>query len=319
MKVLLTGATGFVGRGLLERLAAEPGLRLAVAVRSPLGGEFPGVEVHPIDGLEGARDWRPTLRGVDVIVHAAARVHVMRETSADPLAAFRAINLQATLDLARQAAAAGVRRFIFISSVKVNGEATLPGRPFRADDAPAPADPYGVSKLEAERALAALAAETGLEVVVIRPPLVYGPGVGANFAALMRAVQRQVPLPFAWVRNKRSLVSRDNLVDLVRVCLAHERAANQVFLASDDDDLSTAELCRHLAVALGVPSRQLPVPEFLLHGAAALLGRREQAQRVLGSLQVSVDKNRELLGWRPPVGVAQALAVTASWYREAGR
>ncbi|WP_083280504.1 UDP-glucose 4-epimerase family protein [Pseudomonas citronellolis] len=316
MKVLLTGATGFVGRGVLEAFAAIPELHLAVAVRSRLSGEFPGVEVHSIDGLSATQDWTSALAGVDVVVHAAARVHVMRETAGDPLAEFRAVNVEGTLNLARQAAAAGVRRFIFISSIKVNGESTPPGRPFRAEDVPAPADPYGQSKLEAERALSRLAEERAMEWVVIRPPLIYGPGVGANFASLMRAVQRQLPLPFARVRNQRSLVARDNLVDLLRVCLEHERAANQIFLVSDDHDLSSAELCRHLAMALGVRPRLLPVPVALLQGLAALFGRGAQAQRVLGSLQVDIGKTRELLGWRPPVSVDQALAATARWYRE---
>jgi len=316
LKVLLTGATGFVGRGILETFAAIPGLRLAVAVRSRLPGEFPGVEVHSIDGLNATQDWTSALAGVDVVVHAAARVHVMRETAGDPLAEFRAVNIEGTLNLARQAAAAGVRRFIFISSIKVNGESTPPGRPFRAEDRPAPADPYGQSKLEAERALSRLAEECAMEWVVIRPPLIYGPGVGANFASLMRVVQRQLPLPFARVRNRRSLVARDNLVDLLRVCLEHERAANQVFLVSDDHDLSSAELCRRLAVALGVRPRLLPVPVALLQGLAALFGRGAQAQRVLGSLQVDIGKTRELLGWQPPVSVDQALAETARWYRE---
>ncbi len=316
LKVLLTGATGFVGRGVLEAFAAIPELHLAVAVRSRLSGEFPGVEVHSIDGLSATQDWTSALAGVDVVVHAAARVHVMRETAGDPLAEFRAVNVEGTLNLARQAAAAGVRRFIFISSIKVNGESTPPGRPFRAEDVPAPADPYGQSKLEAERALSRLAEERAMEWVVIRPPLIYGPGVGANFASLMRAVQRQLPLPFARVRNQRSLVARDNLVDLLRVCLEHERAANQIFLVSDDHDLSSAELCRHLAMALGVRPRLLPVPVALLQGLAALFGRGAQAQRVLGSLQVDIGKTRELLGWRPPVSVDQALAATARWYRE---
>lgn len=316
MKVLLTGATGFVGRGVLEAFAAIPELRLAVAVRTRLSGEYPGVEIHSIDGLNGAQDWTSALAGVDVVVHAAARVHVMCDTADDPLAEFRAVNVEGTLNLARQAAAAGVRRFIFISSIKVNGELTPPGRPFRAEDRPAPADPYGQSKLEAERALSQLAEAHAMEWVVIRPPLVYGPGVGANFASLMRAVQRQLPLPFALVHNRRSLVARDNLVDLLRVCLGHERAANQVFLVSDDHDLSSAELCRRLAATLGVRPRLLPVPVVLLQGLAALFGRRAQAQRVLGSLQVDIGKTRELLGWRPPVSVDQALEATARCYLE---
>ncbi|WP_090261157.1 UDP-glucose 4-epimerase family protein [Pseudomonas panipatensis] len=318
MKVLLTGATGFVGRGLLESLSAAPEIRVRAVVRSVPAG-FPPVDVCRIDGLSASQDWTEALQGIDVIVHAAARVHVMHEMANDPLSAFRAINVDATLNLARQAAAAGVKRFIFLSSIKVNGEFTPMGRPFTEDAVPAPVDPYGQSKLEAERALHQLAGESGLEVVIIRPPLVYGSGVGANFASLMGALYRRRPLPFALVDNRRSLVARDNLVDFIRLCLNHPKAANQVFLVSDGEDLSTAALCRRLSAALGVQPRLLPVPVVALRALALLTGKQAQMQRLLGSLQVDIGKARRLLDWRPPISVDQALDSVARWYRESGR
>ena len=225
-------------------------MQIRVAQRGAIV-QFPeGVEVALIDGLSVAQSWTPALQGIDAVIHCAARVHVMDERAADPLAEFRAVNVEATRHLAQQAAAAGVRRFVFVSSIKVNGEETTPGRPFTADAEPQPQDPYGQSKLEAERALFEIARQTGLEVVVVRPPLVYGPGVKANFASLMRALQRRLPLPFGSIDNRRSLVARDNLVDLLVLCTRHPAAAGQVFLVSDGEDLSTAQLCRGLSRAM---------------------------------------------------------------------
>lgn len=257
-------------------------------------------------------DWRPALSGVQAVVHCAARVHIMADTSADPLAEFRRVNVDGTLALARQAAAAGVRRFVLLSSVKVHGEATAPGHPFHADDAPRPEDAYGLSKHEAEQALRHLAAETGLEVVVVRSPLVYGPGVKANFAQLMRAVALGVPLPLGALHNRRSLVGLDNLVDLLRVCLDHPAAANQTFLVSDGEDLSTTELVHRLGRALGRPARLLPVPAPLLRAGAALLGRRAAVDRLCGSLQVDIASTRARLGWTPPVSVDEGLRRAAA-------
>lgn len=253
------------------------------------------------------------------MVHAAARVHVMKETASDSLAEFRRVNVDGTLNLARQAAAAGVRRFIFISSIKVNGESSQPGQPLRADDSPAPQDAYGVSKHEAEQGLRQLAAATGMEVVVIRPVLVYGPGVKANFHSMMRWLQRGVPLPFGAVCNRRSLVSLANLVDLVVTCIDHPRAANQTFLASDGDDVSLTQLLRALGLALGRPARLLPVPAGLLRGAVLLIGRRDLAQRLFGTLQVDIEKNRQLLGWYPPCTLEQGLNMTARSFLGARR
>src|SRR5690606_35377392 len=238
--------------------------------------------------------------GVDAIVHCAAQIQVKAKVESDLLGAFRAVNVDGTLALAKQAALEGVRRFVFLSSIKVNGETTAPGEPFKADDVPAPEDGYGASKLEAERGLMQLARETCMEVVIIRPPLVYGPGVKGNFESLVRLVGKGVPLPFGLIRNKRSLVGIDNLVDLVVRCLDHPAAANQVFLAGDGQDLSTAELVGALAVAMEKQPRLLPVPAGVLHLGARLLGKQAVARRLLGSLQLDISKTCKRLGWQPP-------------------
>jgi UDP-glucose 4-epimerase len=262
--------------------------------------------------LAPSTDWSTALNGVSVVVHCAARVHVMRDTSVDPLEEFRRVNVQGTLNLARQAAAAGVRRFVFVSSIKVNGEATQPGCPFTADDILAPLDPYGVSKMEAEQALREIVRQTGMEVVIIRPPLVYGPGVKANFAAMMRWLQRGVPLPLGAIHNQRSLVALDNLVDLIMTCIKHPAAANQTFLVSDGEDASTTELLRRMGQAMGHPARLLPVPASWLKLAAGLIDKRDVAQRLCGSLQVDISKTRELLGWVPPVSLDEGLRRAAT-------
>lgn len=267
-----------------------------------------------LNNLDGANDWQVTLTDVDVVIHAAARVHVMNEVAVDPLAAFREVNVEATLNLARQAAEYGVKRFIFISSIKVNGEGTEAGAVYRADDTPAPIGPYAISKLEAEQGLMSLAANTGMEVVVIRPVLVYGPGVKANFLSMMRWLYRGVPLPFGAVNNLRSLVAIDNLVDLIVTCSDHPAAANQVFLASDGEDVSTTQLLRKLANALGKPARLLPIPTRIMSGVAAMIGKRAMADRIFGSLQVDISKNRKLLGWEPPVTLDKALGLTAQHF-----
>lgn len=313
--VVVTGAAGFIGRALVERLLAG-GVPTVAAVRRPPPRS---ASVHPPTGgqmvavgdLGPHTDWRGPLAGVDCVVHLAARVHVMHERAADPLAEFRRVNVDGTLALARQAAAAGVRRFIFVSSIKVNGEGTAPGRPFAADDVPAPADAYGISKLEAERSLLALAAETGMQIVIIRPVLVYGPGVKANFRSMMSWLNKGVPLPLGAIDNRRSLVALDNLVDLIVTCMNHPAAAGQVFLASDGEDLSTTELLRRMGTALGRPARLLPVPAAWLDGAARLLGKGAITQRLCGSLQVDIEKTRGMLGWTPPVTVDEALRETA--------
>lgn len=302
--ILVTGATGFVGKALCAELAAR-GRAARAASRKPVPGCF------TIGTIDENTDWSDALQGVNRVVHLAARVHVMNDQAADPLAEFRRANVAATLQLARQAAAAGVRRFVFASSVKVNGEATTEGHPFTADDTPHPEDPYGISKLEAEQGLLQLARDTGMEVAIVRPPLVYGPGVGANFRSMLRWVRRGVPLPLGAVRNRRTLVAMDNLVDLIILCLDHPGAANQVLLAGDGEDVSTPELLRRVAAALGTRARLLPVPPVLLQSAAALVGKRAVASRLCGSLQLDLAKTRRLLGWTPKVGLDEALRRTA--------
>lgn len=298
---LVTGATGFVGARLCEA-AAEKGLNVQRALRRDdgLGGVMVG-------DLGPDTDWSAALNGVDAIVHLAARVHVMKDMVQDPLAEFQRVNVEGTKNLARQAAEAGVKRLVFLSSVKVNGVTTPPGRPFTVQDAPAPQDPYAVSKLEAEQALRRVEKETGLEVVIIRPPLVYGPGVKANFARLVAMVGRGVPLPLALVDNRRSMVALDNLVDLIITCIEHPAAAGQTFLVSDGEDLSTPDLIRKLAYAMERPARLLPVPPALLRLGGKMTGKTAEVDRLIGSLQVDISHTCDTLGWRPPVSVDDAL------------
>lgn len=317
-KVLLTGGTGFVGRAVLNHLCQ--GGREVVACSRAASMDVPdGARFLRVLDLGANMDWTFGLGDVEVVIHSAARVHVMNEQSSNPLAEFRKVNVEGTLNLARQAAAAGVRRFIFVSSIKVNGEGTAPGKSYTADDAPEPMDSYGISKLEAEQGLRVIAAETGMAVVIIRPVLVYGPGVKANFLSMMRWLNKGVPLPFGAIYNKRSLVALDNLVDLIVTCIDHPAAANQAFLVSDGEDLSTTELLSKMAAALGKPARLLPLPSRLLEVGAAMLGKQALAQRLCGSLQVDISKTRELLGWSPPVSVDQALRKTAESFLQLRR
>ena len=311
--VLLTGATGFVGSAVQQRIVADAYYDLTVAVRRVVAVPSTVRAVQVAD-LTAHTDWSEALQGVDVVIHSAARVHVMDDTSADPLAEFRKVNVDGTLRLAQQAVAAGVKRFVFVSSIKVNGEHTELGAPYTADTQPNPVDPYGISKYEAEQGLFALAHATGLEVVIVRPVLVYGPGVKANFRSMMKWVNRGVPLPLGAIYNKRSLVALDNLVDLILTCVAHPSAVNQVFLASDGKDLSTTEMLQELGVSLNKPARLLPVTMTWLNLVFTLLGKRDFNQRLCGSLQVDIKKNRELLGWRPPVSVEDAMDKTAAAY-----
>jgi UDP-glucose 4-epimerase len=303
---LVTGGTGFVGAALLRQLLRD-GVETATSVRGAVAAAIKDVQYHQVDGMTSITDWSVALEGVRSVVHCAARVHVMKDGANDPLKAYREVNVEGTLNLARQAAQTGVRRFVFVSSIKVNGESTLTGSAFSADQEPAPLDAYGLSKLEAEKGLWQLAAQTGMEVVIVRPPLVYGPGVKANFASMMRWVSRGVPLPLGRINNARSMVSLDNLVDLLVTCLKHPAAAGQTFLVSDGDDVSTTELLRRTARAMGKRALLLPVPAPLLEMVAALLGKQAMAQRLCGSLQVNIDKTRSILGWEPPLTLDQGL------------
>lgn len=309
--VLVTGANGFIGQALCADLPSR-GYHVVGVVRKSPGVVRQDAVQHLVMGdIDEHTKWADALSGVDSVVHLAARVHLMQDTAADPLAEFRRVNVALTMNLARQAALAGVRRFIFVSSVKVNGEHTPVGQPFIADDVPRPLDPYGLSKLEAEQALMQLAEQTGLEVVIIRPVIVYGPGVKANFHEMMRWVLKGVPLPFGALDNRRSLVAVDNLVDLTATCLHHPAAANQTFLVSDGEDLTVTALLQRTAAAFGRPARLLPVPMFVLRLAGRLLGNEAVIKRLCDTLQVDITKTRQLLGWHPPVSVDAALRKSA--------
>lgn len=310
MTVLVTGANGFVGTALCEFFTKSQVPVRAIVRFSSLSPTDTGVE--SVGDISSKTDWTHALKDVTKVVHLASRVHIMTDQSANPLAEYRLVNVEGTINLARQAAAAGVQRFVFLSSIKVNGEFTDLSRPFTADDAPAPTDAYGISKHEAEMALRQIAMETDMEVVIIRPPLVYGPGVKANFQATMRLLARGLPLPLAGLtHNRRSFVALDNLVDLIVTCLNHPAAANQTFLVSDAEDLSTADLLKRTGVALGKPARLFYLPSCLLQLLATLVNKPGIYQRLCGSLQVDMSKTRQLLGWTPPLSVDEGLRRTA--------
>lgn len=302
---LVTGASGFVGTHLIQEMRQR-----GLPVRGISRQKKPGLVTIPSYGPE--IDWTAYLAGVDVIVHLAARVHVMRETVRYPLAEFRAANVGATLNLARQAARAGVRRFIFVSTVKVNGESTEPGKPFTADDPPNPQDPYAISKAEAEAALVSLGRETGMEIVLIRPPLVYGPGVGGNFGSLIKWARSGLPDPFGKISNKRSLVYVGNLCDLLIKVVAHPEAANRTFLASDAETLSTNELLAKLVAASGRTRRSVRWSPGLLMRLAAFTGQKQVADRLLTSLQVDCRTTCETLDWTPPFTSDEGLRRTVT-------
>jgi nucleoside-diphosphate-sugar epimerase len=315
MTVLVTGANGFVGSALCERLRKDA-VAVRRAARSLMSQSGSAADIA-IGSISSETDWSLALTNVEQVVHLAARVHVMTNKSSDPLAEFRRVNVEGTANLARQAAVAGVRRFVLLSSIKVNGEITELGRPFTADDVPAPEDSYGVSKHEAEQLLRQIATETGMEVVIIRPPLVYGPGVKANFESMMGWLARGVPLPLAAVtNNRRSLVALDNLVDLIVTCLNHPAVANQTLLVSDAEDLSTADLLRRMSAALGRPARLFYVPTALLKLGATVVSKPGIYQRLCGSLQLDIAKTRQLLDWTPPMSVDEGLRRAADGFRK---
>lgn len=303
MKIIITGGSGFVGRKVLSHLKKHDVLNLT---RNPLNEKDYKYEFgNKINNLS-------IFDFVDVIIHCAARVHLMDDTSTNPLNDYRDVNTAGTLNLARQAVEAGVKRFIFISSIKVNGESTDLNKPFKSTDDRHPEDFYGQSKSEAEEQLLLLAEETGLEVVIIRPTLVYGPGVKANFASLMNLVSKGLPLPFGCIKdNKRSLVSVDNLVDLIVTCIDHPKATNQVFLVSDDNDVSTSEMVQQMAKALGKSQWQLPIPTACYRLAGKALGKEDVINRLLDSLQVDITHTKDTLGWKPPQTVEDGFKQTA--------
>ena len=301
---------------MVQHFATFPDISIVAPLRNVRGKLPEIVTITRVSDISDDTDWRESLTGVDVVVHAAARVHVMQEDSAQSIEDFRTVNVKGTLCLARQAVAAGAKRFIYISSIKVNGETTPLGHAFSAGDTPLPSDAYGISKHEAEQQLMQLAQTGAIEVVIIRPVLIYGPGVSANFRQMMHWLTKGIPMPFGSVHNLRSLVSLNNVVDLVTTCVDHPRAANQVFLVSDDEDVSTTQLMQRLLTFLGRKTWLIPVPVSLLKFFARLVGRGAVAQRLFGSLQVDIKKNRELLGWRPPFTLDEGLKATAEHFLE---
>lgn len=303
MRILITGASGFVGGAVCRRLLAD-GHTVVAAVRRDDAFLPLEVEARRVGDLGPDTDWRAALAGCDVVIHLAARAHVMQDRAADPLALFRRVNRDGAVRLAEQALAAGVGRFVLVSSIKVNGEGTPPDRPYRADDVPAPMDAYGLSKAEAEAALADLATRTGLSLAIVRPPLVHGPGVKGNLAALMKALALGLPLPLGAIHNRRSLVGVDNLADALAFLVANGGQGR--FLVRDGEDVSTAELVRLLAESAGLPARLLPVPLALLRLAGALTGKAAAVQRLTGSLVVDDTPLRQL-GWVPPLSLRQGL------------
>ena len=305
--ILVTGASGFLGRNLVTQLSND-GCRLRKIARSSLKS----LGAIGVGDIGYQTNWGDHLLGVATVIHLAARVHVMQDQSVDPLAEFRRVNVEGTLNLARQAASQGIRRFIFISSIKVNGEFTELGSLFTAEDVLRPIDPYGISKMEAELGLREIASQTGMEVVIIRSPLVYGPGVKANFRNMMSWLYKGVPLPFGAIHNKRSLVGLGNLVDLIITCIEHPNAANQVFMVSDDHDLSTTELLAKVASCMGKKPLLLPVSPKMLQLGLLVLGKKDFSQRLCSSLQVDISKTKTLLGWRPPISVDEELHETVA-------
>lgn len=313
MRCLVTGANGFVGQYLCAELLRQ-GQSVRAAVRSA-GPPIGNIEVSAVGTIDGETNWTDALRGIDVVIHLAARVHVMKDASADPLAEFLKVNLHGTANLAQQAARAGVKRLVYASSIKVNGERTSETAPFTELGQPDPQDPYAVSKWQAEQALQRIAQKTGLEIVIVRPPLVYGPGVKGNFISLLAAIDRGIFLPLASANNARSLVYVGNLADALIGCATHPAAAGQTYLVSDGEDVSTAVLVEKMAGALGRSNRSFHFPPALLRAVATLAGRSDQVDRLFGSLRVSNEKIRGELSWSPPYTLDQGLCATADWYR----
>lgn len=323
MNILVTGANGFIGQAICSRLRNESHDVTAVVRRS--------CDISDVHVITDDRSWIDALSTRDTVIHAAARAHVTHERVADSLTAYREVNVEATRNLAKQAADAGVKRFIFLSSIKVNGERTFtaPTSPdsgplptdegnlkefFSVNDNAIPEDAYSISKWEAEQALHEVSANTGLNIIIIRPPLVYGPGVKGNFLSMLDWLSRGIPLPLGAIHNQRSLVGIDNLIDLIVTCIDHPAAANRTFLVSDDEDLSTTELLDRMSKALGKPARLFPVLASLIQLSLTLLGKQDVAQRLLGNLQIDISYTKEILGWAPPVSVDEGLCKTAKWY-----
>ncbi len=315
--IVITGGSGFVGNALIQRLVAtDDAVPILAPVRNFSNNFPPSVKQYKIANIESTTNWDSILVGVSTVVHCAARVHVMNDTEPDPLLAFQRVNVDGTINLARQAARAGVQRFIFLSSIKVNGEVTVAGHPFLPDDKPAPSDPYGLSKLQAEEGLRKIALETGMELVIIRPPLVYGPGVKANFNSMLKLVASGLPLPFGAINNSRSLVSLDNLVDFLIVCIRQTEAAGHVFLVSDGEDVSTTDLILMVARVMNRRAILLPINVKWLEAFANFIGKRSLIQRLCSNLQVDIDKNYRILGWQPAISLELGLKKTVGGFKK---
>ncbi|MGE0190233.1 MAG: UDP-glucose 4-epimerase family protein [Steroidobacteraceae bacterium] len=313
-RILLTGSTGFLGSALIRRFCFDGLFALRAAYRNEFRNCPDNIEAVRIGDLGPDTDWNNATEKIDIVIHTAGRAHIPQADTADRLNEYRKVNVDGSLSLARQAAADGVKRFIYISTIKVNGESTLPDCPYTPDSTPAPIDPYGISKYEAEEGLLRLSRNTGMELTIIRPPLIYGPGVRANFLQLLYAIAKGIPLPLNSIRNRRSMIALDNLVDLIVTCADHPAAANQIILVSDGEDLSTPDLIRRIARPMGRPVRLYPVPPSFLYAGAYLLGKRNVAQRLCGSLQVDIRKTRELMAWKPPISVDDGLASVVHWF-----
>ena len=310
---MVTGGNGFIGSATIQSMLSKGIYSPVATVRKYSDNAIFNCQVIEIDDLQNQTDWKKNLENIDVIIHAAARVHMMNDQALDPLTEYRRVNVDGTLNLAQQAADAGVSRFIFLSSIKVNGEATFPNNPFKPEDIPKPLDPYGITKLEAERGLFDIADQSGMEVVCVRPTLVYGPGAKGNFASLLQVVKRGIPLPLGnATKNLRSLIALGNLVDLLIKCIEHPKAGNQIFLVSDGEDVSTAELILRIGKALNQPAFLIKIPLPILKFAAKVFGKTKEAQRLLTSLQVDISKTCKVLDWNPPLSLDEGLDLASN-------
>lgn len=316
-RILVTGANGFVGSALCVALIKK-GYAVRAALRAPTKCAIANCETVRVTDIDAETNWAEALSGMTTVIHLAARVHVMHDDASNPLEEFRKVNVVGTEHLTRSAAAGGVKRFVYVSTIKVNGEGTWEKKKFSETDIASPQDPYGISKWEAEQALHRVAQETGMEVVIVRPPLVYGPGVKGNFEQMLDIIAKHAPLPFASVHNRRSLVYVGNLADALIVCATHPAAAGQTYLVSDGEDISTPDLLRRLGGAMRHPARLFPCPPALLKLAGRLTGKTDQVERLLGSLQVDSSKIRRELSWTPPYTLEQGLHATAAAFA-AGR
>jgi len=313
--ILITGGNGFIGSGLIHALASAPGFSIKGSFRSNAWNDFPAtVQTVPNLDVDSDMGWLEALSGVDCVIHCAARYHIKNESSEDLLAICRSVNVDGTMRLARLSAQAGVKRFIFLSSLKVNGEFSDPSRPFVETDTPKPFYPYGISKLEAENALFQFSASSTMDVVIVRPPPVYGSGVKANFLAMMRFLDYRLPLPLGGIKNLRSYIGLANLVSFIELCIKHPDARNQIFFVSDDDDLSTSRLLKLMSTALGRISLLIPAPVKLLTFLANIIGRQYISELLFGNFQADISKAKSLLGWKPPESVQAGMKKTALHY-----